>query len=217
MPLKRAQPLVATDQSEGSVRIHRDIGKRSGAVTAYTAAAEAMQTKNNMLVVEVPAGVGAKASTVFRGVIGSQYVGTCCGATVAMGCGADIAARKYTVGEAVVKAEDLVVAEAGIIGDFGDDIGRWIERVRSAGVVAFTVTRLAEQEVIRVVVQSGCGLRVLYGGRKPELIAEVFGYAKPILPCVTETDVVTCVNRPGPGIVGLAGVVARPDTPSGFL
>ena len=72
MPLKRAQSLVATDQSEGSVGMNRDIGELSGAVTAYSAASEAMQTKNNVLVVEVPAGIGAKASTVFRGVIGSQ-------------------------------------------------------------------------------------------------------------------------------------------------
>ena len=175
-----------------------------------------MQTKNNVLVVEVPAGVGAKASTVFRGVIGSQYVGTCGGAAAAKCFSADIAARKYTVGEAVVKAEDLVVPEAGIKGDLGDDIGRWIERVGSAGVVAFAVARLAEQEVVGVVVQGERGLRVFYGDRKPELIAEVFGYAKAILARVTEPDVVTRVDRLGPGIVGFAGVVAGADSPLVF-
>src|ERR1039458_6432074 len=56
------------------------------------------------------------------------------------------------------------------------------------------------------------GLRVLDGHGEPDLIAEVFGHANPILSRETESDVVPGVDRRGPGIVGLTCVVAGSDS-----
>ena len=52
------------------------IGKLSGAVSAHSAAAKTMQAENDVFIVEIPAGIGSEAATVFRGVIGAESAGT---------------------------------------------------------------------------------------------------------------------------------------------
>ena len=54
-----------------SIGVDGKIGKLSCPVPADSAASEAMQAKNDALVGEGPARVGAKTSTLFRGVRGS--------------------------------------------------------------------------------------------------------------------------------------------------
>src|SRR5271163_3171719 len=94
-----------------SVRIDREIGELACAVTADAAAPEAMQAENDVLVVKVPASIGAEASAFFREVVGSRRGG-----------GADRADSRFDAGEDAVletgrHAEDLVVPKAGIKGD----------------------------------------------------------------------------------------------------
>src|ERR1700733_10314050 len=94
-----------------------------------------MQTENNMLVGEVPAGVGADASTLFRGVEGSDGVGS--RHAIADGCGRRyLATRIDTVRESICEAKNFVVSKAGIEGGLDDDIGRRIGRVGAGRVVA---------------------------------------------------------------------------------
>ena len=113
--------------------------------------------------------------------------------------------------ESVDQAENLVVPKAGIKGDLGDEIGRRIGRVSSPCVEAIAGAGLAEQEIVRVVVRGECGLRVFHGDSDREFIAKVLGQANPVLTRESEPDVVTRVDRRGPGIVDFAQVVAGRD------
>src|SRR5208283_5167111 len=161
--LQRGQTLEVLDQMNRSVGIDCNIGEPSCAVTANSAASEAMQAKKDVFVVESPAGVGAKASTFFRGVIGACRGRGGRGAS-AYGVGARFHAREDTVGESVDEAEDLVVPKARIKGDLGDEIGCGIGRVKSVkGVVFIGGARLAKQVVVRVAVRGERALRVLQG------------------------------------------------------
>src|SRR5208282_2012400 len=105
-----------------SVGINRKIGKLSCPVTSDSAATKAMQAKNDVLIGEVPAGVGAKASAFFRSVVGSRRGSGARGRAQGR-AGSKFHAREDPVREAVDQAEDLVMPKAGIKGNLGDDIG----------------------------------------------------------------------------------------------
>src|SRR5580658_10977524 len=108
--LERGQALQVLDEMEGSIRVNREIGELSGAVTAHSAAAEAVQAEGDVTMVEVPAGIDANAAAFLRGVIGLNGAG--CGESAAGRAGEVFLAREHPVGEAVGQAVDLVVTKA---------------------------------------------------------------------------------------------------------
>ena len=75
VPFERGQALEVADQMHGSVGVNRQIGELGGAVTSDAAATETVQAEHDVLVEEVPAGIGADASAFFRGVVGVNGVG----------------------------------------------------------------------------------------------------------------------------------------------
>src|SRR5208282_2123781 len=170
---QRGQTLVPPDQMHRSVGSNRKIGKLSCAVTADSAASEAMEAKDDVLVGEVPAGIGAKASAFFRGVVGSRRGSGASGGAQGRGR-SKFDAREDAVGEAVYDTKYLVVPKAGIKGGFGDEIGRRIGRVSPGCVVAIAGARFAEQEIVGVSVRGERALRVFHGESDRHLIAEVF-------------------------------------------
>ena len=168
--------------------MNRKIGKLSCAVSAHSAASETMQTENDVLIEEIPAGVGSETAAVFRGVIGAQSAGTCNrGVARARPSLADgeVCAGEDAVAEPVIQSEDLVVPKTRIERDLGDDIRRRVEGICGcrgtsnvvdgsgcAGggvgvggatgdsvVVAVGRARRAEQEIVGVAVGGKCSLR----------------------------------------------------------
>src|SRR5580700_854389 len=135
---------------ECSVAVNRKIRKLGCPITAHSTASETMQTKNDVLVVEVPARVGADSPTVLGSVEGSHRRSNADGFAAARHRCCHLAAWKYAVAESVEQAKHLVVPKAGIKSDFGDDIGRGVETVDPQAVEGFAVARLAQQEIVSV-------------------------------------------------------------------
>src|SRR5208282_1856884 len=118
-------------------------------VASDAAAAEAMQAEDHVFVGKVPAGVGAKASAFFRGVVCSgRGRGTSRGAEGRTG--SVLNAREDAIGEAVNQAENFVMPKARIKGDLGDEIGRRIGGIVGGCVEAIACASFSEQEIARV-------------------------------------------------------------------
>src|SRR5438132_3115254 len=112
-----------------SVGIDRSVGKSAGTVPADSTAAETVDTEDDMLVGEGPAGVGADTAAVSGNFSGSESVGTRGSAAAAQHGRCDVLAGINAVAEAAEQTEDLVVSKARLEGDFRDEIGRRVEGV----------------------------------------------------------------------------------------
>ncbi len=67
MPLEGSETLELADQMQTAAGVDRSVGQATGAVTADSAAAETVQTEDNMLVDEGPSGVGPRKGRYDRG------------------------------------------------------------------------------------------------------------------------------------------------------
>src|SRR5271155_2870103 len=104
--------------------------------------------------------------------------------------------------------------KAGIKGDLGNQIGRWIGGVVRGGVVGVAGAGFAEQEIIGVAMRGESALRVFDGESDRHLVAKVFRDAKTVLAREAEANVVSRIDRRGPGIVDFPQIVAGRDSRS---
>src|SRR5579872_7133539 len=224
--------------------MNRKIGKLAGAVPPHSTASKTVQTKNDVFIKEIPAGVGSDAATIFRGVKGADSTRTCnCRVGRARPSFADgeVCAREGAVAESIIQSENLVVSKTRIERDLGDDVRRRVEGisggrgasdvVRGTGCAGRSVrvggatgdcvivtvgrARLAEQEVVGIAVRGKRSLWVFHGYGDCHLMVEVFGQANPILARKSEADVIPRIDGHGPGVVGFADVIAGSD--AGFI
>src|SRR5579863_9389005 len=236
MPLKRGQSLTILDQVRTSVSMDGQIGELGSAVPADSAAAESVQTKHDVFVVEIPASIRSNATTVFGNVVGAFSAGTRPRAAWARSGSADseVCAGEYAVTKTVIQTEDLVVSKTRIERDLSDDVRRWVKCIRArrcasgvksgAGctgggertsaatgdrvVVAIGCACGTKQEVVGVSVGCKRALRILHGYGERDLVVEVFGNANSVLAREGKPNVISRIDGHGPGVVGSTQIVA---------
>src|SRR5579864_1432110 len=98
---------------ELTVSEHRSVWQSCGAVTAHSAAAEAMRSDVDMLVSERPAQIGAHAPAILGIVECSRSVRSRRTAAAAEGGSRYIFTREDSVAEAAVDGEEFVMSETG--------------------------------------------------------------------------------------------------------
>src|ERR1700690_3761554 len=96
--------------------------------------------------------------------------GGCGGRAAQSRVGEIFVAGKHAISKAIVKSEHLVVSEARIERDLGDEIGRRVEGESGGGVVTVAGPRLTEEVVVGVAVGGDGPLGVLDGNGERYLI-----------------------------------------------
>src|SRR5580765_5343882 len=100
--------MVRSDVCDGGV------GQRTCTISSYTAAVESVESEVNPAVVllkQRPTGVSTKPTTVLGGIVGTECIGTRCGAQAGVSCG-NILAGEHSVPETAIDSEYFVVAES---------------------------------------------------------------------------------------------------------